>query len=159
MSQALSPAAQKVQEALRARGFAYEIVESEQATRTAAEAARLVGCDVGQIAKSLVFRAKQTDRPILVIASGANQVNEFRIGMYLKEPVEKAPAPLVHRATGFAVGGIPPLGHATTLETFIDQDLMKHQEIWAAGGTPNALFKLSPADLKTMTGGQVVKVT
>lgn len=159
MSRALSPAAQKVQEALRARGFAYEIVESAPATRTAAEAARLVGCDIGQIAKSLVFRAKQTDRPILVIASGANQVNEFRIGMYLKEPVEKAPAALVHRATGFAVGGIPPLGHATTLETFIDQDLMKHQEIWAAGGTPNALFKLAPADLKTMTGGQVVKVT
>ncbi len=159
MSTALSPAAQKVQEVLRARGFAHEIVESPQPTRTAAEAARLVGCDVGQIAKSLVFRAKSSDRPVLVIASGANQVNEFRIGMYLKEPVDKAPAALVHKATGFAVGGVPPLGHATTLETFIDQDLLKHAEIWAAGGTPNALFKLAPADLKAMTGGQVVKVT
>lgn len=159
MSTRLSPAAQKVQEALRARGFAYEVVESSQPTRTAADAAKLVGADVARIAKSLVFRTKTSGRPILVIASGANQVNEFRIGMYLKEPVEKAPAALVHKATGFAVGGVPPLGHATALETFIDEDLLKYQEIWAAGGTPNALFKLTPADLKAMTGGRVVRVT
>jgi prolyl-tRNA editing enzyme YbaK/EbsC (Cys-tRNA(Pro) deacylase) len=148
-----------VQDALTAAGFTYEVVESPVTTRTAAEAARLVGCQLGQIAKSLVFRTEQTGQAILVIASGANQVNEFRIGMYLKEAVAKAPASLVRRATGFAIGGVPPLAHATTLPTFIDQDLTKYAEIWAAAGTPNALFKLAPADLVKMSGGRVVKVT
>lgn len=159
MSEPLSPTAQKVQDALAARGFPYQVVESAQPTRTAAEAAKHVGCQVGQIVKSLVFRATQSGRPVLVITSGANQVNEWRIGALLKEPLEKAPAAFVREHTGFAIGGIPPLGHATPLETFIDQDLLKHQEIWAAAGTPNALFRLTPADLVTMSGGRVVKVT
>ncbi len=159
MSEPLSPTAQKVQDALAALGFPYQVVESPQPTRTAVEAAKHVGCQVGQIVKSLVFRATQSGRPVLVITSGANQVNEWRIGALLKEPLEKAPAAFVREHTGFAIGGIPPLGHATPLETFIDQDLMKHQEIWAAAGTPNALFRLTPADLVTMSGGRVVKVT
>lgn len=158
MSTPLSPAAQKVQDALTAQGFPGQVQESAEPARTAAEAAKLVGCDVGQIAKSLVFKTAQSGRPVLVIASGANQVNEFRIGMYLKEAVEKAPAAFVHKTTGFMVGGIPPVGHATSLETFIDQDLMQYPEIWAAGGTPHALFRLAPADLQKMTGGRVVKV-
>ncbi len=157
--QPLSPSAQRVQDALTAAGFSCQVVESPVSTRTAAEAARLVGCAVGQIAKSLVFKTEKTGRAVLVIASGANQVNEFRIGMYLKEAVVKAPASLVRQATGFAIGGVPPLGHPTAMETFIDQDLMKHAEIWAAAGTPNALFKLAPADLAKMSGGRVVKVT
>ncbi len=156
---ALSPNAQRVQDALGAGGFPYTVVESTVSTRTAAEAAKLVGCEVGQIAKSLVFKTEKTGRAILVIASGANQVNEFRIGMYLKEAVVKAPAALVRQATGFAIGGVAPLAHATPLETFIDQDLVKHAEIWAAAGTPHALFKLASADLARMSGGRVVKVT
>jgi prolyl-tRNA editing enzyme YbaK/EbsC (Cys-tRNA(Pro) deacylase) len=148
-----------VQDALRAAGFAYEVVESPEPTRTAAEAARRVGCQVGQIAKSLVFRTATTGRPVLVIASGANTVNEFRIGMYLKEAVARAPAAFVREVTGFAIGGVPPLGHARPLPTFIDQDLLSYPEIWAAAGTPYALFRLLPADLVRMTGGQVVKVT
>jgi prolyl-tRNA editing enzyme YbaK/EbsC (Cys-tRNA(Pro) deacylase) len=155
----LSPSAQKVQDALTAQGFAYQVVESPTPSRTAAEAARLVGGQVGQICKSLVFRTRQTARPVLVITSGANQVNEWRIGVLLKEPLEKAPAAFVREHTGFAIGGVPPLGHPKPLDTFIDQDLLKHQEIWAAGGTPNALFRLVPADLVTMTSGRVVKVT
>lgn len=155
----LSPSAQRVQDALRAAGFAYEVVESPEPTRTAAEAARRVGCQVGQIAKSLVFRTATTGRPVLVIASGANTVNEFRIGMYLKEAVARAPAAFVREVTGFAIGGVPPLGHARPLPTFIDQDLLSYPEIWAAAGTPYALFRLLPADLVRMTGGQVVKVT
>lgn len=155
----LSPSARKVQDALRARGYAHEVIESAAPARTSAEAAKLVGCDVAQIAKSLVFRTAQTGRPVLVIASGANRVNEWRIGVVLKEALEKAPAAFVRQVTGFAIGGIPPIGHATQIETFIDEDLMRHREIWAAGGTPNALFKLTPAELVEMTGGRVLRVT
>ena len=144
---------------MRALGLPCEVVESEQPTRTAADAAKLVGCQVGQIAKSLVFKTVQTGRGVLVITSGANTVNEFRVGMHVKEALGKAPAAFVRQATGFAIGGIPPVAHATPLQTFIDQDLMKHQEIWAAAGTPNALFRLAPADLVKITGGQVIRVT
>ncbi|MGH7325871.1 MAG: YbaK/EbsC family protein [Candidatus Rokuibacteriota bacterium] len=158
MPEPLSPSAQKVQDVLTSLGFAYQVVESAQPTRTAAEAAKRVGCEVGQIVKSLIFKTKPTDRAVLVITSGANQVNEWRIGALLKEPLEKAPAAFVRERTGFAIGGIPPLGHATPLETFVDQDLMKYQEVWAAAGTPNALFRLVPADLVKMSGGRVVKV-
>jgi prolyl-tRNA editing enzyme YbaK/EbsC (Cys-tRNA(Pro) deacylase) len=159
MAEPLSPSAQKVQDALAALGVACQIVESPQPTRTAADAARLVGCQVAQIAKSLVFRGRQSGRPVLVIVSGANRVNEWRIGALLKEALDKAGAAFVREHTGFAIGGVPPVGHAKPLETFIDQDLLKQPEIWAAGGTPNALFRLVPQDLVTMTGGRVVKVT
>jgi len=159
VSEPLSPSAQKVQDVLTSLGFAYQVVESAQPTRTAAEAAERVGCEVGQIVKSLIFKTKQTDRAVLVITSGANQVNEWRIGALLKEPLEKAPAAFVRERTGFAIGGIPPLGHATPLETFVDQDLMRYQEVWAAAGTPHALFRLVPADLVKMCGGRVVKVS
>jgi prolyl-tRNA editing enzyme YbaK/EbsC (Cys-tRNA(Pro) deacylase) len=155
----LSPAAQRVQDALAALGLSCTIVESPEPTRTAAEAAKLVGCQLGQIAKSLVFKTAQTGRPVLVITSGPNLVNEYRIGMLLREALAKAPAAFVRQVTGFAIGGIPPVGHAQSMETFIDQDLLKFPEIWAAAGTPNALFKLASADLVKMTGGQVVKVT
>jgi len=153
------PAVQRVQDAMAALGLPYQVIESPQPTRTAAEAARLVGCQVGQIAKSLVFKTAHSGRAVLVITSGANQVNEFRIGMLLREPLVKAPAAFVRQVTGFAIGGVPPLGHAQAIETFIDEDLMKFPEIWAAAGTPNALFKLAPGDLSRMTGGRVVKVS
>lgn len=155
----LTASAQKVQDALRDLGLVSEVVESAEPTRTSAEAARLVGCQVGQIAKSLVFKTAQTGRAVLVITSGANTVNEFRVGMHVKEALGKAPAAFVRQVTGFAIGGIPPVAHATPLQTFIDQDLMKHAEIWAAAGTPNALFRLTPADLVKVTGGQVIRVT
>jgi prolyl-tRNA editing enzyme YbaK/EbsC (Cys-tRNA(Pro) deacylase) len=148
-----------VQDALRALGLDATVVESAHSARTSADAAKLVGCEVGQIAKSLVFRTAQTGRPVLVIASGANRVNEWRVGVLLKEVLEKAPAAFVREATGYAIGGIPPIGHARPIETFIDEDLLRYKEIWAAAGTPNALFRLPPADLVTMTGGRVIRVT
>jgi prolyl-tRNA editing enzyme YbaK/EbsC (Cys-tRNA(Pro) deacylase) len=154
----LSPSAQRVQDALRALGFAHEVRESAQATRTAAEAARAVGCDVGQIAKSLVFRTGTTGRAVLVITSGANKVNEWRIGVLLKETLEKAPPAFVREHAGYAVGGIPPVGHAKPMETFIDEDLLRHETIWAAAGTPNAIVPLPPVDLVKMTGGRVIRV-
>src|SRR5262249_45681955 len=140
-------------------GLSAEVVESEQPTRTAAEAAKLVGCQVGQIAKSLVFKTAETGRGVLVITSGANTVNEFRVGMHVKEALGKAPAAFVRQATGFAIGGSPPGAPATPLPTFIGQDLMKHHENLAAGGTPTALFRRAPADLVKITGGQVIRVT
>jgi prolyl-tRNA editing enzyme YbaK/EbsC (Cys-tRNA(Pro) deacylase) len=155
----LTPSAQKVQDALRALGFGYTVDESPHSARTSAEAAKRVGCEVGHIAKSLVFRTAQTGRPVLVIVSGANRVNEWRVGVLLKEVLEKASAAFVREATGYAIGGIPPVGHPRPIETFIDEDLLGYREIWAAAGTPNALFRLDPADLVKMTGGRVMRVT
>jgi prolyl-tRNA editing enzyme YbaK/EbsC (Cys-tRNA(Pro) deacylase) len=154
----LSTSAQKVQDALAARGFRYEVQETEHVTRTAAEAAAFVGCTVGQIAKSLVFRGADSGRAILVITSGANRVNEAALALVIGEPTAKADAAFVREQTGFAIGGIPPLGHAHPLTIVIDQDLLQYPEIWAAAGTPNSLFRLDPADLAAMTGGQVATI-
>ena len=154
----LSASAQKVQAALQTLGLALEVVELPASTRTAQEAAQAVGCTVGQIVKSLVFRALQSDRPVLVETSGLNRVDETRLAALLGEPVGKADADFVRQRTGFVIGGVPPLGHAEALPTFIDQDLLQYQEIWAAAGTPHAVFRLPPAELLQMTGGQVVVV-
>jgi prolyl-tRNA editing enzyme YbaK/EbsC (Cys-tRNA(Pro) deacylase) len=155
----LSPSAQKVQQALQAMGFELQVVELPDSTRTAAEAAQAVGCQVGQIVKSLVFKAKRSERPVLVVASGSNRVNEKAIEALISEPLGRADADFVRQRTGFAIGGVPPVGHSERLETFIDEDLLQHIEIWAAAGTPNAVFRLTPDDLVQMTGGVVVKIT
>jgi prolyl-tRNA editing enzyme YbaK/EbsC (Cys-tRNA(Pro) deacylase) len=154
----LSPSAQKVQEALAALGFPHQVIEHEQTTRTSAEAAQAVGCEVGQIAKSLIFKGRQSGRAILVIASGANRVDEKKLRDLLGEKVEKPDADFVRERTGFVIGGVPPLGHAEPLITFIDEDLMQYDSIWAAAGTPNAVFLLTPVELVKMTGGRVVAV-
>jgi len=140
-------------------GFSLQVVESAQTTRSAAEAAQAIGCRVEQIAKSLVFRKTGTDKPILVIASGPNRVNEEVIASHCGEPVKMGNADFVRKQTGFAIGGVPPVGHPEPLETYIDQDLVQQEEIWAAAGTPNAVFRLSPEDLKKMTGGRVICMT
>ena len=154
----LSASAQKVQDALAARGYSYEVREGEHVTRTAAEAAAVVGCEVGQIAKSLVFRGGDSGRAVLVIASGANRVNEAAVAAVIGEPIAKADAAFVREQTGFAIGGIPPLGHARALEVVVDGDLLQYDAIWAAAGTPNSLFRLDPRDLPAMTGGQVAAI-
>lgn len=156
MSSALSSKAQKVQDALKTLGFPHQVVELPHTTRSVAEAAKAIGCRMEQIAKSLVFRSKGTDRPILVIASGPNRVNEKKIADYCAEPVKMADADFVKRRTGFVIGGVPPVGHLEQLETFIDEDLLRCEEIWAAAGSPNAVFRLPPEDLIKMTGGRMV---
>jgi prolyl-tRNA editing enzyme YbaK/EbsC (Cys-tRNA(Pro) deacylase) len=158
MSASLSASAQRVQDALMALGLPCRVVELPASTRTAQEAADAVGCLVGQIVKSLVFRGARTDSPILVLASGANRVNEARLGELAGEPIAKADAAFVRAHTGFAIGGVAPLGHPAPLKTYIDADLLQYAEIWAAAGTPNAVFALTPADLQMMTGGKVVTV-
>ena len=159
MTNPLSPSALRVQQALQAQGFDLQVLELPDSTRTAMDAAQAVGCQVGQIVKSLIFKAKRTGRPVLVVASGANRVNERIIEELIAEPLGKADADFVRQHTGFAIGGVPPVGHLETLLTFIDQDLLQYSEIWAAAGTPNAVFRLSPADLARMTGGKVVRIT
>lgn len=155
----LSPSAQRVQDALESLGLRLPVVELPDSTRTAAEAAQAIGCTVGQIAKSLIFKTKITGRPVLVITSGANRVHEKRISQVLGEKIGKADADFVRKHTGFTIGGVPPVGHLQALTTFIDEDLLKHEEIWAAAGTPNAVFRLTGDDLVRATGGKVISVT
>jgi prolyl-tRNA editing enzyme YbaK/EbsC (Cys-tRNA(Pro) deacylase) len=154
----LSRAAQSVQEALARKGLALEVVELAASTRTAEEAARAIGCQVAQIIKSLVFRTRGTGRPVLVLASGANRVNEKAIGQLVGEAVAKADADFTRETTGFAIGGIPPVGHKQPIETLIDQDLLAHAELWAAAGTPHAVFRVEAAQLAELTGGRVVSI-
>ena len=154
----LSASAQKVQDALNAMGLTLEVVELPGSTRTAAEAAQAVGCQVGQIVKSLVFKARRSERPILVIASGANRVAEPLIESLIGEALGKADADFVRQHTGFAIGGVPPVGHSETLTTFIDEDLLQYNQVWAAAGTPHAVFQLNPYELPRLTGGLVVRI-
>jgi prolyl-tRNA editing enzyme YbaK/EbsC (Cys-tRNA(Pro) deacylase) len=154
----LSPSAQKVQNALNAYGLKLQVLELPASTRTAVEAAQAVGCQVEQIAKSLVFRRSLTESPVLVIASGPNRVNEKKIGELIGEPIRKADAEFVRKSTGFVIGGVPPVGFAEPMLTFIDEDLLKPDEIWAAAGTPNAVFRLPSADLVKITSGQVINI-
>ena len=158
MSEIESRSAQRVQAELDKYGFALKVVEMKESTRTSQEAADAVGCQVGQIAKSLIFKGKQTESPVLVIASGANRVNEKRIRDYLGEPITKPDAAFVLEKTGYVIGGIPPVGHGDKMKCLIDEDLLTHEEIWAAAGTPFALFRLSPEQLVKMSGGLVVGV-
>lgn len=148
-----------MQNSLRTAGFPYDIVELSTPTRTAAEAAQAVGCDIGQIAKSLVFERVPGGLPLLVIASGSHRVDEGRLSNVVgAHKIRKPEAEYVRRVTGFAIGGVPPIGHDTLLETLIDETLLRYPYIWAAAGTPNALFRMDPKDLVPMTGGRVVSV-
>lgn len=159
MPDSLSQSAQKVQRALQEMGFELQVVELPNSTRTAVEAAQAVGCQVGQIVKSLIFKAKRSGRPVLVVASGANRVSERVIEKLIAEPLGRADADYVRQHTGFAIGGVPPVGHSEPLLTYVDKDLLQYEEIWAAAGTPNAVFRLSPAELVRMTAGQVIQIT
>ena len=158
MVEELSPSAKKVQAALLALGVSLQVVELPASTRTAVEAAQAVGCQVGQIVKSLVFKKMHSGKALLVVASGTNRVNEEKIGALIGEPIGKADAEFVRQQTGFVIGGVPPVGHSQALHTLVDEDLLQYTEIWAAAGTPNAVFRLSPADLIKITLGQVVQV-
>ncbi len=154
----LSASAQKVQDALTALGFSMQVVELPASTRTALEAAQAVGCNVGQIVKSLIFKGRDSGRPLLILASGANRVDLEKAAAVVGDELDKADADFVRQHTGFAIGGVPPLGHTTALETLIDVDLLQYPQVWAAAGTPNAVFCLSPVDLQRVTGGRVVNI-
>ncbi len=139
-------------------GLDCQVVELPSSTRTAVEAAQAVGCQVGQIVKSLIFRGTETNRPILVIASGANRVDEMRLTELTNEPVTKADADFVRSSTGFAIGGVPPVGLSGPILAFMDEDLLQYASVWSAAGTPHAVFELTPADLRRITGSTVTKI-
>lgn len=159
MSSPLKKSAKKVQNILRDFGHKLQVIELQDSTRTSDEAARTIGCSVSQIAKSLIFKGKASQQPVLVIASGTNRVNEKTIKAYLGEKLEKADADFVLEHTGYVIGGIPPVGHHSLIKTFIDEDLLQYEEIWAAAGTPNAVFKLTPQILIEIVDGTVVPIT
>ena len=154
----LSPSAQKIQNLLNSLGYDYTVIEHAESTRTAQEAADRAGCQLGQIVKSLIFRGKTSGKPILVLTSGANRVDEKRISGYAEESIGRADADFVRAVTGFAIGGVPPIGHAQKMETYLDEDFLQYETIWAAAGTPNAIFELSTEDLQKMTNGKIVQV-
>jgi prolyl-tRNA editing enzyme YbaK/EbsC (Cys-tRNA(Pro) deacylase) len=155
---ALAPAAQRVQEKLREAGSSCEVVMMATTARTSAEAAAAIGCSVAQIAKSLVFRAKSSGRAVLVIASGTNRVDERKIAAALGEPIGKADADFVRDKTGYAIGGVAPVGHDRGVRIFIDADLRQYPDIWAAGGHPHAVFRLTFDELLRLTQGTVIPV-
>jgi prolyl-tRNA editing enzyme YbaK/EbsC (Cys-tRNA(Pro) deacylase) len=154
----LSPSAQKVQDKLIALGYDCLVQESNLPTRTAVDAAELVGCHVRQIVKSLIFKGADSGKPILVLTSGANRVDEKLISTYAGETILRANPEFVRSVTGYAIGGVPPVGHFQSMETYLDEDLFQYSDIWAAAGTPNSLFKLTPMNLQNMTSGKVVRV-
>jgi prolyl-tRNA editing enzyme YbaK/EbsC (Cys-tRNA(Pro) deacylase) len=147
-----------VQEFLFARGLSFQVHELPGSTRTSQEAADSIGCTVGQIAKSLVFKEKKSDRPVLVIASGANRVDLKRVRRETGLVLGRADGKYVKERVGFAIGGVPPAGHKEPLETILDPDLLNYDTIWAAAGTPCAVFELQAADLEPLTGGTWVNL-
>lgn len=154
----LRKSAQSVQDVLHKKGLSCKVVELAASTRTAQEAADAIGCTVAQIVKSLVFSTKGSKKPILVLASGVNRVNEKTVAAQVGENIEKADAEFVREVTGFAIGGVPPVGHKQAIETYIDEDLLRYPEIWAAAGTPHAVFSLNSAVLQELTNGKVIGV-
>jgi prolyl-tRNA editing enzyme YbaK/EbsC (Cys-tRNA(Pro) deacylase) len=154
----ISPSIQKVQETLLSLGVEIKIVEFQDSTRTSAEAAARIGCHIGQIVKSLVFRGRVSGKPLLILTSGSNRVDEGPISQLFGETIIRAEAEFVRKSTGFAIGGVPPVGHLQPLKTYIDEDLLQYDKIWAAAGTPNSVFEIAPSTLVRVTGGRLVRV-
>jgi len=152
----MRPAAEKVQSTIRELGLDRAVIELAVHARTSQQAADAVGVSVGQIAKSLVFTVNSA--PVLVIASGANRVDEQKLGELLVGTVRRADPETVKQATGYAIGGVPPVGHASTLPIYIDADLLQFDLIYAAAGVPECVFPLTPDELIMATRGKVVDI-
>lgn len=154
----LPESARRVAEAARAAGLEIAIVEMADSTRTAEEAAAACGCSVAQIVKSLVFRGASSGKPVLLLVSGSNRVDEKGVAAHLGEKLKRPDAAYVREVTGYAIGGIPPLGHATPLATYIDRDLLQYDVVWAAAGTPRCVFPTAPQALAEAAGAEVIAV-
>jgi prolyl-tRNA editing enzyme YbaK/EbsC (Cys-tRNA(Pro) deacylase) len=147
-----------VQDALRELGLPADVRELDASTRTAPEAAAAVGCELGAIVKSLVFRGERSGDPVLVLVSGDNRAVESRVAEEAGEPVGRADADFVRSATGYAIGGVPPVGHPSPLRPLVDEDLLRFEVVWAAAGTPRAVFPAEPGELARVSGGRVVTI-
>jgi len=158
VSSILSKSAQRVQRLLDEFGVKLQVTEMAESTRTSQEAADAIGCQVDQIAKSLIFKTKKTGKPVLIVASGGNRVNEKNMANFLGEKLERADAEFVLANTGFAIGGIPPIRRKDYAAVYMDEDLLKYEEVWAAAGTPHAVFKLSPIVLRDIAGAIIISI-
>lgn len=151
-----SPAVERVVRALRAAGIASDVVELPGAARTAKLAAEFLGCELGQIANSLVFRGASTNAPYLVMSSGARRVDTAKLALMAGEDMAKADAEFVRGSTGFAIGGVAPVGHTGPLRTYVERSLAVYPGIWAAAGHPNTVFPLTYAELVRITAGEEI---
>ena len=154
----LPKSADRVRKAAEALGLTIEIVEMATPTRTVAEAAAACRCPEGAIVKSLIFKGQQTGRPYLLLVSGANRVDEQMAAATLGETLLRPDTSYVRTVTGFAIGGVPPFGHATPVVSFMDADLLQYETVWAAAGTPMAVFAVDPKRLKDATGAEAIAV-
>ena len=154
----LSKRAQQFQDILDQQGLGLTVQELPESTRTADDAAAALGCSKAQIVKSLVFRDATEDKPVVVLASGPNRVNEKSIAAHLGHEIGKADADFVKRRTGYAIGGVPPLGHLEPVKLFVDADLLQFEEVWAAAGTPSAVFKIPGKVTDILPEHEVVSV-
>lgn len=152
MKPARHPTALRTAQLLHEAGIDAQVVEFEQPTRTSAEAAAAIGCSVAEIAKSIVFRGRQSGQAVVVVASGDNRVSEAKVAALVGEPLGRADADFVREATGYAIGGVAPIGHAQSVKLLLDEDLQRFETVWAAGGTPFSVFPLTPGQLRGLTG-------
>lgn len=152
MKPAQHPTALRTQQLLAECGLTAQVVEFEQPTRTSAEAAEAIGCSVAEIAKSIVFRARESGQAVIVVASGDNRVCETKVASLVGERLGRADADFVRRSTGYAIGGVSPLGHVQPVRIVLDADLQRFEQIWAAAGTPFSVFPLTPSELARLTG-------
>jgi prolyl-tRNA editing enzyme YbaK/EbsC (Cys-tRNA(Pro) deacylase) len=151
MKPARHPTALRTQQLLHAAGVAAHVVEFEASTRTSAEAAAAIGCTVAEIAKSIVFRGANSGAAVIVVASGVNRVSEAKVAAYVGEPLARADGEFVRASTGYAIGGVAPVGHATAVKLVLDEDLQRFPIVWAAAGTPYAVFPVTPEQLRALT--------
>jgi len=158
MPSTLNKHSKKVQDTLKEFNVQTKVLELPSSSRTAKEAAESVGCKIDQIVKSLILIKKQSNLPVLVLASGSNRVNEKVIEELVGEPIEMAKASFVRQETGYSIGGVPPIGYHSPIKTFIDEDLLEFPFVWAAAGTPHSVFQISPDDLVRITNGEVIKI-
>jgi prolyl-tRNA editing enzyme YbaK/EbsC (Cys-tRNA(Pro) deacylase) len=154
MKPARHPTALRVAQLLRDAGVEAQVVEFDQPTRTSAEAAAALGCEVAEIAKSIVLRGAASGQAVIVVASGANRVSESKVAAQVGEPLARADAEFVRTATGYAIGGVAPIGHATAVKILLDEDIRRFATVWAAGGTPYSVFPLEPDELRRITGAE-----
>ena len=152
MRPAQHPTAQRNAQLLQQAGILTDVVEFEEPVRTSAEAAAAIGCSVAEIAKSIVFRGQASGSAVMVVASGDNRVSEAKVAVLVGEALGRADADFVRAATGYAIGGVAPFGHAQTCRVLLDEDLQRFVAVWAAAGTPYSVFPLSPAQLQQLTG-------
>jgi len=148
----------RVLNALEELELAAQVLDLPASTRTAEKAAEAVGCHVSQIVKSLVFTTKKENQPLLILTSGSNRVDENHIASQINQKVKFADPEFVRDKTGFAIGGVAPVGHINPIETFIDRDLLKYDELWAAAGSPHAVFSIRPDELIKACQGKIISV-